>query len=250
MIGSEIIRNSKRIPKDVEEILLKALNDKRALMSPEQREEFDNNYKETYANQHLYVRKNRNSGINTKRINYEVLPLFLEASGISYAEMFALISDVKCDWKNEYERGMNKFLDKASNAQLRFMKDLFYSLLPDELINYIEQDVTRTEKVMRVVYYLYDKGAVQMMRNIGLEYSWTHGYAQRNFENTFPLEKLPAISQVTGVPIHWLCNFDENAVILSSSSKVESVMDWFCFLPEDYQRVIYLGVVGGDSSDQ
>lgn len=238
--------NTNRVSSRVNTVLKEMVDEKRASLPEEEREAFEKYYHDNFVIYHMHEQKKRRIEHEIKNLNYDVLPLFMNVTGLSYMDFFSRVSETVPKWHNDYEKSMNDYLEGLSRSQLKYFTDLFYSLINGDLKSFITEPSTRTIKISKIISYLHDTDAITLMRAAECGVRWKTRWAAVDYANNFPLEKMPEISQLTRIPLHWLASCDDTTNILSANGKVETAMDWFSFLPEEYQKTLCAGVNGGN----
>lgn len=177
--------------------------------------------------------------LKAKRITYGSLGMFLNATNISYVQMFEAISGKKISWNDEYEERMNALLEGSDSLSIKTYKKIFEELLPEEIKARFDLKENKAYKITSLISFLKGKDeSIKHFTEIGLRTNWLQARARNCAANVLPLNAYPEISEYSGLPLHWLMELDETEAILSANGEVEAAMDVYCMLVPSVKKVL------------
>lgn len=184
-----------------------------------------------------------------KRLCYEHLPELLNITGMSYLDLLKFVSKdpegvhVEPQWSSEVETSMCSCCDILSSKQRKEVLALIQRILPEVFENSDYEFMTpilRLSKANSIRSYC----AAEMKRQtdeLGVYDIYRRRYAPFSF-NAVELNMVSYMSQSFDVSPHWLLGLDESHTVLALNGETESIMDRFCFLPEERKQMILQAV--------
>ena len=189
------------------------------------------------------------SAYGPRRLCYENLPELLEITGLSYLDLLKAVSkdpegaSVEPRWSSEVETAMCACCDLLSHQQRKEVLALIQRILPAvfESSEYESMiPILRLSKVNSVRAYC----AAELKRKneeYGVLDIYLRRYNRFSF-NAVELNLISYMSQSFDVSPHWLLGLDESHTVLALNGETESIMDRFCFLPEERKHMILQAV--------
>ena len=246
-----------RITKADERLLWEQLNSKLDSLSGSSRKDIETEIQRYIEKNPQKKTQNSPTKIKAKRIVHSGLNDFLAAGDISYREMLSYCSKDEVNsgevtWANCYQEMMCNLLDSLDDDQIRKCTELIYDFVaPDIKNDSIQNDSNDGRRICNAIAVKLDesRAALSLFSELGLRLQWRKRQAEIN-HNAIPLSKMPVIAKRTGISLHWMLRLNEEQTVLASKGTTEMAMDWFCFLSEPLQKIIYgslnAAVHGGD----
>ncbi len=146
-------------------------------------------------------------------------------------------------WSSELEQKMCTFCATLNQKDRDKVEALIKNMLPPY---YTDPQLKQFTPVQKIAYinqnrsYSVRSASAQVFA-IGIEEQFTRRRMKYTY-NVIELNILPYVAKVLDIPIHWLLNLDESTTVLAPDGNMETIMDLFCFLPDDRKRMVYRGV--------
>lgn len=181
-----------------------------------------------------------------KRLTYATLPDFLRCCGMTYKEAMEVISGRELKWYSDEAAELCACLEKMPEEQLDCLGKLFWSMIPKDYKELYDLSELRCYRIQKLISYRsQDRDFGKLLaEKYGLPKVWKLAQREAAVYNSFTIAMLPILSEEGHVGLHWLMGLDESMGILSASGKAETVMDRYCFLPRETQRILYESITG------
>ena len=184
-----------------------------------------------------------------RRLCYENLPELLEITGLGYKDILISVSKdpegkhVEPAWASEVEAAMCSYCDLLPTDRQDKVLMLIRRVLAPVFDNSDFQSMTpilRLSKANAIRTYCTAETKRQT-KELGVYDVYRRRYLPYSY-NAVELNLVAYMSISFDVSPHWLLGLDESHTVLASSGKTESIMDLFCFLPEDRKQMILQAV--------
>ena len=184
-----------------------------------------------------------------KRLCYEHLPELLDIAGLDYLDILKCTSKdpenhyVEPQWASEVETAMCSCCDILSHSQRMQVLALINRILADVFKSSEYKSMTpllRLSKANSIRTYC----SAEMRRQtkeLGVFDIYLRRHGQFSF-NALELSMIPYMSMSFDVSPHWLLGLDESRTVLARDGETETIMDLFCFLPEERKQMILQAV--------
>lgn len=195
-------------------------------------------YKQYLQDNSLVKYKNR-----IKFPTYEGLQYLLDSLGISYKEFLEranAVSGSSVAWATSTQQRMADNLDAMSPGQRSAVLETVTALLSDQVAEALKNNENNPAFGLRITNVLEassneDNNMFRLYTKLGISAKWRQNKRENVIYASVPHEYMPALSNETGVSLHWLLGWD--AAVLAANPETERVMDYFCFLAPELQQL-------------
>jgi len=184
-----------------------------------------------------------------KRLCYEHLPELLDIAGLGYLDILKCISKdpenryVEPQWSSEVETAMCSCCEILSHSQRMQVLALINRILPEVFKSSEYESMTpllRLTKASSVRTYC-NAEMKRQTKELGVNDIYNRRYTPFSF-NAIELNMIPYMSMSFDVSPHWLLGLDESRTVLAKDGETETIMDLFCFLPEERKQMVLQAV--------
>ena len=180
-----------------------------------------------------------------KRLCYEHLPELLDITGLSYLDLLKSVSKdpqgvyIEPKWSREVETAMCSCCDILSSWQRKKVLALIQRILPDVFESSEYESMTPILRLAKAnSFRVYCNAEMKRQTDeLGVYDIYRRRFTPFSF-NAVELNKISYMSINFDVSPHWLLGLDESYTVLALNGETESIMDLFCFLPEDRKQMI------------
>lgn len=187
--------------------------------------------------------KTRTSSKN--RLCYEHLPRLVDITGVTYLDILKEISvnaegdAIQPRWPLEVEGKMCAFCEIMTDAQRLSTLSLIRRIIAPV---YANDEVGGDSSILRLynATTLRTSCTAEMIRQaaqMGVHDVFGRRYVAYNY-NALELNMVAYLAICFDVSPHWLMKLDERYPVLASSGEVETIMDLFCFLPNERKEMV------------
>lgn len=200
-----------------------------------------------------------------KRLCFEHIPVLLNIAKASYLELLDEISKdpdgnrIKAGWATEQEARMCALCDMLTENGRNRVLDTVRELASDEVrkLNLENRDLDKYEEIIQIKRTVtadelqpVDKVAVaSFLRSFGShdvvaktkEMGVSEGYYLRFIQfrfNAIGLSLLAYVAKASDISLHWLLGLDESMTLLAKNGRTETIMAYFCLLPDDRKNIV------------
>ena len=184
-----------------------------------------------------------------RRLCYENIPELLEVTGLSYLDLLKCVSknpeDVPIEprWASETEAVMCSFCDTLSSDRRKKVQALIRRILAPAFQNNEFESMTPTLRLFKAnairTYCIAE--TKRQTKELGVYEIYRRRFVPYSF-NAVELNMVSYLSANFDVSPHWLLGLDEMHTVLATNGETETIMDLFCFLPEERKIMILQAV--------
>lgn len=200
-----------------------------------------------------------------KRLCFEHVPVLLNIAKASYLELLNEISKdpegnrIKAGWATEQEARMCALCDMLTDDGRNHVLDTVRELASDEVrkLNLENSDLEKYEEIIQIKRTVtadelqpIDKVAVaSFLRSFGSndvsaktkEMGVLENYYLRFIQfrfNVIGLSLLAHVAMASDISLHWLLGLDESTTLLAKNGRTETIMAYYCLLPDDRKNIV------------
>ena len=199
-----------------------------------------------------------------KRLCFEHIPVLLNIAHASYLELLNEISKdpdgnrIKAGWATEQETRMCALCDMLTEDSRNHVLDTIRELASDEVrkLNLENRNLDKYEEIIQikrtvtadelqpvdkvaVVSFLRSFGSHDVSaktKEMGVSESYYLRFIQFRF-NVIGLSLLAYVAKASDISLHWLLGLDESTTLLAKNGRTETIMAYFCLLPDDRKNI-------------
>lgn len=199
-----------------------------------------------------------------KRLCFEHIPVLLNIAHASYLELLNEISKdpdgnrIKAGWATEQETRMCALCDMLTEDSRNHVLDTIRELASDEVrkLNLENRNLDKYEEIIQikrtvtadelqpvdkvaVVSFLRSFGSHDVSaktKEMGVSESYYLRFIQFRF-NAIGLSLLAYVAKASDISLHWLLGLDESTTLLAKNGRTETIMAYFCLLPDDRKNI-------------
>ena len=199
-----------------------------------------------------------------KRLCFEHIPVLLNIAHASYLELLNEISKdpdgnrIKAGWATEQETRMCALCDMLTEDSRNHVLDTIRELASDEVrkLNLENRNLDKYEEIIQIKRTVtadelqpVDKVAVASFlrsfgshdvsaktKEMGVSESYYLRFIQFRF-NVIGLSLLAYVAKASDISLHWLLGLDESTTLLAKNGRTETIMAYFCLLPDDRKNI-------------
>ena len=199
-----------------------------------------------------------------KRLCFEHIPVLLNIAHASYLELLNEISKdpdgnrIKAGWATEQETRMCALCDMLTEDSRNHVLDTIRELASDEVrkLNLENRNLDKYEEIIQikrtvtadelqpvdkvaVVSFLRSFGSHDVSaktKEMGVSESYYLRFIQFRF-NVIGLSLLTYVAKASDISLHWLLGLDESTTLLAKNGRTETIMAYFCLLPDDRKNI-------------
>ena len=200
-----------------------------------------------------------------KRLCFEHIPVLLNIAHASYLELLNEISKdpdgnrIKAGWATEQETRMCALCDMLTEDSRNHVLDTIRELASDEVrkLNLENRNLDKYEEIIQIKRTVtadelqpVDKVAVASFlrsfgshdvsaktKKMGVSESYYLRFIQFRF-NAIGLSLLAYVAAASDISLHWLLGLDESMTLLAKNGRTETIMAYFCLLPDDRKNIV------------
>ena len=164
-----------------------------------------------------------------KRLCFEHIPVLLNIAHASYLELLNEISKdpdgnrIKAGWATEQEARMCALCDMLTENGRNRVLDTVRELASEEVrkLNLENRNLDKYEEI------------IQIKRTVTADELQP---VQFRF-NVIGLSLLAYVAKASDISLHWLLGLDESTTLLAKNGRTETIMAYFCLLPDDRKNI-------------
>lgn len=193
-----------------------------------------------------YMIKNDIEDPGYKTYSYENLESWLDYLSLTYKDFLGLVNkypEYPIKWANDIQANMANHLDALNDKQKKEILKIIKALVPKQTMEALEENKKKPlgVRVTNLIEAAFneDNFGIKLFSDLGSVNKWKHHRTMVPWLSC-PHDFIPAIAARTGMSMHWMLGCKKP--VLAKTESTECVMDYFCFLPEEQQKVIEKGL--------
>ena len=180
-----------------------------------------------------------------RRLFYEDIPTIMNLTGITYLDILKILSvdpdgnRIEPKWALDSEAKMCAYCDLMQPQQraevLSLIKRVLAPVFDNPTLNE-ESSIMRLYKANTLRTYCVKEMGRQVV-DLGVKDIYHRRYLPYSF-NALELNLISFMSISFDVSPHWLLGLNESHTVLAANGDTETIMDLFCFLPNERKDII------------
>lgn len=180
-----------------------------------------------------------------RRLCYEYMEEIVKTTGVSYFDILSILSKdpegnkIAPQWATKSEADMCSYCSIMTAEQQKAVLDLVKRVLASV---FTSEDINGDTPMMRLykasslrTYCIKEMG--RKMKELEINDIFMRRYMPYSY-NALELNLVIFMSITFDVSPHWLLNLDESMTVLAPTGKIETIMDLFCFLPDERKEIV------------